>query len=149
MSEKRKKIAQVCVKNGANGNGTVEIFPAQEWDGPIGHYRLRYRRAFVDGTRGAMRFFTPSDIGAFIASLLFDAAFCTESSANEAPQTMIYKTRVSVPNGRDATSRDVTTIATEQPLRGADGRFYIGAHLIGRGVVMIPCEDVIIKEVRQ
>lgn len=149
MSEQRKKSAQVCVKNGANGNGTVEIFPASEWGGPDGLYRLRYRRRWIDGTHGDMRFYTAHEVGALVASLLFDANFCAENSANEVPKNMTYKTRVSVPNGRDATSRDVTTIATEQPLRGADGHWYVGAHIIGRGVVMVPCDDVIIKECKE
>lgn len=148
MAEQRKKTAQVCVKNGANGNGTLEVFPASEWGGPADHYRLRYRRCWLDGTRGGMRFFSPADIGPLLSSLLFDAYFCAESSAQEAPNNMAYKTRVSVPNGKDSYSREVTTISTESPMRGADGRWYVGAHILGRGVVMIPCDDVIIKEPR-
>ena len=146
MAEQRKKAASICVKNGAK-SGTVELFCAPQWCGPVGMFRLRHNRCWVDGTHGTMRFFSQEDVCAYIAHCTFGTELCAENCANNAPY-FPYKMRVSVPNGRGACDRDVTTISTEAPFRGADGRWYVGAHIIGRGVVMVPCADVVVKEVR-
>lgn len=141
MAEHRKKTASVCVKNGAT-NGTLELFPASEWGGPDCAYRVRHARKWIDGTHGDMRFFTHDQINALVQRHIFGSDDCAESSA-KMPENFTRKTRVSVPT--EDGMRECTLVSTEQPFRGHDGRWYVGCHMYGRGIVMVACDDVIIK----
>lgn len=142
MSEQRKKTASVCVKNGAIGSGTVEFFPASLWGGPEEQYRLRVNRSWCDGKHGHKRFLTHTEIAAVLTYQLFGTEL-REKQRNPAPQNMGYGVAVSAPNGTGA--RDVTRISTEHPVLLHDGHWYVGCYLFGRGVVLVPCDEIRIR----
>lgn len=143
MAEKRKKEASVCVRRGAKVV-SVELFPATEWAGPVGRYRLRVDRAWLDGTRGNMRFLGRDEVGAALASVVFGADV-RDGERNDTPPDIPKNARVLVPVREGSPIMEQTFISTEAPFRGADGRWYVGCYLYGQGVVMIPCEQVQLK----
>lgn len=141
MAEQRKKAGSLYVKNAQTGAATtIELFPASAWGGAAGLYRLRVHRAWLDGTRGAMRFYDLSGVWDVARACLLG-----EEPPAEAPQPpdMPRNALVSVPNGTGG--RDATRIGSEAPFRGHDGRWYVACYIIGRGDVMIPCDDVILR----
>lgn len=144
MAEKRKKTSSVCVKNGAMGSGTIEFFPASQWGGAPDVYRLRVNRQWLDGTYGEKRFFSPADVACILAYHIFGVDL-REIPRKKAPENMRRHTRISVPVG-SCGLREVTRISTERPFLCEDGHWYVGAYMLGRGVVMVPCDDVIVKE---
>lgn len=145
MAEQRKKTGSVCVKNAQTGvSAAIELFLASEWGGAAGLYRLRVDRAWLNGTRGAMRFYDLPGVWAVAGAYLTGQE--PPAEAPEAPD-MPKGAPVSVPNGR--CGRDATRIGSERPFRGYDGRWYVACYIIGRGDVMIPCDDVIMITARR
>lgn len=141
MAEQRKKAGTICVKNAQTGTATtIELFPAPAWGGTPGLYRLRVDRAWLDGRRGAMRFYDLPGLWAVAQAYLLG-----QESPAEAPEPpdMPRNALASVPNGSGG--RDATRIGSEAPFRGYDGRWYVACYIIGRGDVMIPCDDVILR----
>lgn len=142
MAEYRKKCAAVCVKNGAIGSGTVEFFPAVEWGGPQGLYRLRMGRKWLEGTHGTMRFLTVQEVAALLAYQVFGVDL-REAAPAPRPDHLPRKCPVSVRTGGtdEHPLHDVTRISSEAPVLGADGRWYVAVHLYGRGTVLVPAEE--------
>lgn len=144
MAEQRKKAGSLCVKNAQTGASvTIELFPAPEWGGTAGLYRLRVNRAWLDGTRGAMRFFDLPGVWAVVGACLLGQVGQEPPAEAPEPPNMPRNALVSVPNG--SSGRDATRIGSERPFRGYDGRWYVACYLMGRGDVMIPCDDVIVR----
>lgn len=139
MAERRKKAGSLCVKNAQTGASvTIELFPAPEWGGEAGLYRLRVNRAWLDGTRGAMRFFDLPGVWTVAGAYLMGQEPPAEMPE---PQVPPRNALVSVPNG--CGGRDATRISSERPFRGYDGRWYSPCYLVGQGTVMVPCEDIL------
>lgn len=145
MAEHRKKVASLCVKNSANTGRTLEFFPASEWEGPEGFYRIRVGRKWMDGTHGAKRFFSTDEIAAVVAQHLFGGDLDTAARTPDRPEALGRGVRVSAPTGGEESPHEVTHVVTEAPMQGRDGRWYVGVHLYGRGVVMVPAEACILK----
>ncbi|HCG05548.1 MAG TPA: hypothetical protein DEV75_11895 [Desulfovibrio sp.] len=145
MAEHRKKCASVCVKNGAIGSGTVEFFPAAQWGGPQGLYRLRMGRKWLDaphGLHGTGRFLTVAEIAALLAYHIFGVDL-RHAAPPPPPDHLPRKRLVAVRTGGtdEYPLHDVTRIASEAPVLGADGRWYVAVHLYGRGTVLVPAEE--------
>ena len=143
MAEQRKKYASVCVLHGANGKSSIELFRASEWGGAPDMYRVRVEREWIGGTRKDKRLYTPQEVGELLARQIF-ADNLRDTERKEAAPDMPRNLRVSAPCGVER--REQTYIVTETPFRGADGRWYVGCYLVGRGVVMIPVEDIVVKK---
>lgn len=143
MAEKRKKALSICVKNGAMGSGTIEFFPAKVWGGADDVFRLRVDRKWIDDGYTRKQFYTPTSIVSLLVCQIFGIDL-REKLRNPMPENMKKGVAVSVPTG-DGCTREGTHISTESPFLGADGRWYVGCYLFGRGTVMIPCEEVRIK----
>lgn len=149
MAEKRTFSSSVCVKSGAKTMFKIEFFPAEQWQestqagGELaGRYRLRINRRWHDLPEGGPAFLDVVQIAVLMASLATgtDPAL---PAAPDLPRTSV----VSVPNGRilaGQTQREVTRTITD-PFRAYDGRWHVAVTLYGKGGVIMPVADVIIK----
>ena len=71
----------------------------------------------------------------------------TEAPAPEPKPDIRKHTSVRVANGKVLDGKrqfDVTRTSTD-PIQGYDGRWYVGVILLGEGVVMVPVEDVEVR----
>lgn len=141
MAEHRKKCASVCVKNGAK-NGTLEFFPAEEWGGPQGQYRLRSGRKWLDGTHGGKRYVPVGEVAMMLAYLIFGVDL-REMAPPPRPDHLSRNLRVAVRTGGtdEHPLYTVTFIHSEAPVLGADGHWYVAVYLYGRGIVLVPAEE--------
>ncbi len=144
MAEKRKKVASICVKNGAKSCGTLELFPASMWGGSDALYRVRVGRKWLNGVHGDKQFMCLADVSQHIIGTILET---TELFQQEpCPHHLVRGVRVSVPTvvGMECV-HESTFIATEKPFLGYDGQWYVGVSMCGRGVVVIPCKECIVK----
>ncbi|MDD2966642.1 MAG: hypothetical protein PHN64_03985 [Desulfovibrionaceae bacterium] len=141
--EQRESLASLSIRI-AGKSTKIELFSAEEWDGDESSVRIRQDGKWLAGTHGKQTFFSLDDAFALVRSLSLGEEACLESPQNM-PTNFTRGLRCSVPNG-NYDGRDNTRIDTEQPFRGYDGRWYIGCYVIGRGTVLVPCDDVIIKK---
>ncbi|WP_245590669.1 hypothetical protein [Nitratidesulfovibrio termitidis] len=120
----------------------MEFFPAVEWGGPQGLYRLRMGRKWLEGTHGTMRFLTVQEVAALLAYHIFGVDL-REATPAPRPDHLPRKSLVSVRTGGtdEHPLHDVTRISSEAPVLGADGRWYVAVHLYGRGTVLVPAEE--------
>lgn len=163
MPDIRKFMATVCVKSGTT-RARLELADAARHGGPAGRYRVRIDRRWHDQPDGAdasllspsvglargarptaAAWLDPTDVGTLVAALL--AGSSVPDAVPPRPD-LPRGTRVSAPNGRESGGlpmRDSTRTATE-PVLGYDGRWLVGVILCGRGVVMVPVDDLVVRD---
>lgn len=142
--DNRKFCATICVKSGTT-RARLELADAARHGGPAGRYRVRIDRRWHDQPEGADAWLDPTGVGTLVAELLSGAGL---PDAVPPRPDLPRGTRVSAPNGREVGGlpmRDGTRTATE-PVLGYDGRWLVGVILCGRGVVMVPVDDLVVRD---
>jgi|UPI000045C634 hypothetical protein len=143
MAEHRKFTHAICVKTDAKTEAKYELFPAEQWDGPAGCFRIRYNRCWLDKVMGTARYMPPKQLGALIASAITGEPF--DMPEPTLPKGTLVRVR-RVPADPLTCQRVFTKT---DPWRGWDGRWYVQVRIYGRGDVMMPveqCEVILNKE---
>ena len=141
MAEKRKFALAICVKIDAKTAVKIELFDAVQWsESAQGRYRCRVNRRWHDLPDGGHAYLDMRQI------MELAVALAQGGNLHLAPMPRIpYGTAVSLPNGNvveGVVRRDVTRTMTP-PIRGHDGRWYVGVLAWG-GTVLAPVDDLII-----
>ncbi|MDL2266789.1 hypothetical protein LJC46_02225 [Desulfovibrio sp. OttesenSCG-928-G15] len=147
MADHRKPEYTICVKNGAKKAVKIEVFSAAEWAKTAqekaalsGLYRLRINRRWHNAPDGGRLYLAL----AHTSDLLLSRLTGVEGPILPQQPDLPRGSRVSAPNGRTLAGqvmRDVTWTETD-PVRGFDARWYVGVRVIGKGIVMMPADDV-------
>ena len=142
MAEKRKFDFSICVKIDAKTAFKVELFDAAQWQkAEQGRYRCRVSGRWHDLPDGK-----PAYLDMRQALELVEALTRGGDLRLDPEPDIPIATAVSVPNGEvigGVVMRDITRVTTP-PVRGYDGRWYVGVLLYGRGTVIFPTTDLII-----
>lgn len=140
MSEKRRPVVSVLLKNQGKTSRKIEVFDASEW-GKSG-YRLR-----LDGCWQDDRKVHCADAGVLTQALSTELARLLGQDVPEpTPKPKIPQgTVVSVPCGHRCPVlgelRDVTRTATD-PIRGDDGVWYVAVTIAGQGRKFVPVGEL-------
>ncbi len=120
-----------------------EIAKASLFGGGEGLYRVRMARRWLMDAEGNFQLF--DKIG--LASLIANMALEDDVAAIARPELQ-DKMRVSVYVGDDVYGfpRYEGTWTSSPPILASDGRWHIAVFLIKKGVVFVPCDDVIMRK---
>ena len=134
MAEQRTFTHSVCVKTNAKTDVKFELFPAEQWGGRPGTFRVRRNRCWLEGAGGQHLFLEPDRIGVLVA----DAVAGQEADTREPalPKGSLVRVRR---DADDACSYQRVYTKTD-PWRGWDGRWYVLVHLCMRGDAMVPVD---------
>lgn len=141
-TDRRTFLASFSVRMGTK-RVRFELADATLFGGAAGLFRVRIDRRWHDA---------PDDFGGeplflnrtALADLLANAAL-GELPAPPPPPELAHRQRVSVRIGftPDGEPRTEGTWTCSPPILAHDGRWHIAVLLFGRGVVFVPCEEVI------
>ena len=139
MAEKRQFTHSICVKIGAKTVAKIECFPAEQWQGKIGSFRLRCNRRWMDAPDGQPLYLEPARIGDMVASTAF-------GSAQPCPRPLLRRgdwvrvpTNVLAGQPLYQKSRALT-----EPIQGVDGQWYVAVSVFGQGIFMAPVQSLVI-----
>lgn len=143
MSEKRQKIASICLKSEAKGNAKIELFDSAQWDdAPENRVRARLNGKWVDNHEGANLYLDSGGVSALVGKLLSDGIL------TPAPPKPTYTKgqRVLLPVGEceDGCPVEVEQgyVMNAEPFLGADNRWHVLVHGAQNSFCMMPCEVV-------
>jgi hypothetical protein len=139
MAECRKFTHAICVKTDAKTEAKFELFPAEQWGGPAGCYRVRRNRSWLNTDQGTHLFMPLRVLGEVIVGAV--AGEEIELTEPCLPKGSLVRVRR---DPDDPCSYQRVHTKTE-PWRGWDGNWYVQVRLYGRGDVMVTtdqCEPV-------
>jgi hypothetical protein len=133
MSEKRRKVTTILLRNQGKKTIKLELFPASQWGGPAGAYRLRRDGRWTSERRHSTlpdyRYHTTTGLIGVLYGLL------TGQDMPYDPPDPPYRRgdRVSVPTGRTGPDGEPVyagTFLAGAPILAIDGRWW--APVVGR-----------------
>ena len=136
MSEKRKKIASICLKTEANNNAKVELFDPEQWDdAPENRVRARLNGKWVDDHKGENLYLDTRGVGSLVGTLL------SEGTLPPAPPKPTYakNQRVLLPVGDGVEQGNVMNA---EPFLGADNQWHVLVHGAQNSFCLMPCDAV-------
>lgn len=123
-----------------------ELSPAPLHGGGEGLFRVRINRRWHDGADGQPLFLDQSMLAALLAQTALGDMPAPPLPAPLPPMPALSnKMRISVPLEQDkgGMPRYEGTWTHSPPILAHDGRWMIAVFLLGKGVVFVPCDDVI------
>ena len=143
-NDNRKFSGSVSIRLGAQ-RVKLELSPAELHGGETGLFRVRVDRRWHDHEDGGPLYFDRSGLAELVAALVFDEQLPALPDAPFLPRN----TRVSVKFWhRDSPHQEGLWTSTP-PIRGHDGRFYVGVMTITAGFIFVPVNDVTIVDMRR
>ena len=139
--DNRKFSGSISVRIGTK-RIKIELSPAEIHDGQPGLFRVRIGRRWVDAPEGTLLFFDRTAL----ASLIAEAALGELEVLPSEPPSLPRNTRVSVKFWIDDSPHQEATWTSTLPIRGYDGKFYVGVMTYAAGFIFVPVEDVIRKD---
>ena len=136
----RKFSGSISVRIGTKRT-KLELSPAELHDGQAGLFRLRLGRRWIDTLEGELRFFDR----AALATLIAETALGELKELPSKPPVLSVKTKVSAKFWLEDTPHQEATWTSTPPIRGYDGRFYVGVMTYAAGFIFVPCEDVTVR----
>lgn len=118
-----------------------ELSPAALHNGPIGLYRVRVGRRWLDTPDGSPRFMDREQL----AALVISAALGDLEIAPPAPEDFRQYTRCSVTLNRKGESYSTQCTVLSAPIRAFDGQYYVFIHAYGPGRCFVPAENIIVR----
>lgn len=122
MGEKRRKSTTILLRNQSK-TVKLELFPAAQWSGPEGAYRLRLDGCWHSPGGDARRYFTQAGLAGVLYLLVTG-----REPIQDAPNPPYHRgDRVSVPTGRvglDGEPLYEGTFLAGAPILGIDGRWW-------------------------
>lgn len=144
MSEKRQKIASICLKSEATGNTKIELFDSEQWeDAPANLVRARLNGRWVDRHDGGSLYLDVRGVGAMVGTLL------SEGKLPPAPPKPTYTKNQRVLLPVDEYEDGLPPVVVEQgyvmnaePFLGADNRWHVLVHGARNSFCLMPCAIV-------
>lgn len=134
VSEKRKKIASICLKSEATGNTKIELFDSTQWeDAPENRVRARLNGRWVDDHEGGNLYLDTNGVAAMVGKLL------SEGKLPPAPPRPTYAKgqRVLLPVGEGV---EQGYVMHGEPFLGADNRWHVMVHGGQSSFCLMPCD---------
>lgn len=141
--DNRKFCASFSVKIGTK-RSRFELSPAPLHGGPEGLYRVRINRRWLDDAQGKARFLNRS----MLADILVEAALGSLQPAPPMPDLPV-KSRVSVRYWQSGMPMYAGVWTSTPPILAHDGRWMVAAFIFGKGMLFVPCDDVIPEKPRR
>lgn len=148
MSEKRKQCISLCLKADGKTSVKIELFPSDQWPDVEGSapglYRIRTNDAWYCPDDQKYTFLTldavtkifseevSKDLGGDCSQ---NAEECTIKSG--APVRMFTGEMIG-----DKKIYTLSRVATDPPIKGYDGRWYVGVILFGKGARLVPVDTL-------
>ncbi len=136
MSEKRQKIASICLKTEAKGNAKLELFDSTQWEyAPANQVRTRLNGKWVDGHEGDNLYMDANGVGSIVSTLLSDVIL----PAPPPKPTYTKGQRVLLPVG-DCVEQG--SVMNSEPFLGADNQWHVLVHGAQNSFCLMPCDAV-------
>lgn len=142
--DNRKFSGSVSIRLGAQ-RVKLELSPAELHGGAEGLFRVRVGRRWHDHQDGGPLYFDRSGLAEFVAALVFDEQLPPLPEAPVLPRN----TRVSAKFWHNDSPHWEAVWTSTPPIRGHDGRFYVGVMTYEAGFIFVPVDDVTIVDMRR
>lgn len=139
--DNRKFSGSISVRIGTKRT-KFELSPAELHDGQPGLLRVRVGRRWIDTPDGELHLFDRTAL----AKLIAEAALGEIRTLPSKPPALPIKTKVSAKFWIDDSPHQEATWTSTPPIRGYDGKFYVGVMTYAAGFIFVPVEDVIRKD---
>ena len=143
MTDKRKFSGSICARCDTS-KARFELSPAELYSGPVGMFRVRLDRRWLNSESGQPRFFNWSGLAALLAETF------EEPMPLPAFPDIPRGSRVTVKywgEADDLPHMEGTRTDTP-PVRLHDGLIYVGCYLYGKGFVWIHTDNVLVHGAR-
>lgn len=122
----------------------LEFSPAELHGGEQALFRIRVDRRWHNHQDGGPLYFDRSGLAELVSALIFDEQLPALPEAPLLPRN----SRASVTFWHNDSPHCEGVWTATPPIRGHDGRFYIGAMTVTAGFIFIPVDDVTILDMR-
>lgn len=138
MFEKERKFSGVISVRFGTKRFKLELCPAELQGGPAGLFRVRVNRRWHDGPGGWPIFMGREQVAALAASLASAGVLPALPPLPDIPAG----SRVSVKFWYYSNPYSNSTVTSTPPIRGYDGKIYIGIVTYEAGFIWAPLENI-------